>query len=182
MKIEKLKLKGTYEITLAPIYDKRGYFMRAYDKKIFEEHNLINEWVQENQSLSTNNGIIRGLHFQKPPYSETKFIRVIQGSILDVFVDLRRSSPTYGKWDSIKLSSENQKAVYIPKGFAHGFCTLESPALVFYKVDSLYTPESEDGLRWNDEKLNISWPAENPIVSEKDSRWIDFNDFKSPFD
>ena len=145
MKIERLKLKGTYEITLAPINDKRGYFMRAYDKNIFEEHNLINEWVQENQSLSTNNGIIRGLHFQKPPYSETKLIRVIQGSILDVFVDLRRSSPTYGKWDSIKLSSENQKAVYIPKGFAHGFCTLESPALVFYKVDSLYTPESEDG-------------------------------------
>ncbi|CAD5961990.1 dTDP-4-dehydrorhamnose 3,5-epimerase [Planktothrix tepida] len=181
MNIKPLKLKGTYEINLKSHQDERGYFMRIYDEDIFREQGLTTAWVQENQSLSKKQGIIRGLHFQKPPHDETKLVRVIQGKILDVFVDLRKNSETYGQWDSIELSEHNQTMVYIPKGFAHGFCTLTPNVIVYYKVDSPYHPEAEGGLIWNDESISIQWPFANPFLSDKDSQLRTFKEFVSPF-
>lgn len=181
MKISPLKLKGTYEITLNPRHDERGYFVRTYDEAIFNQYGMTNNWVQENQSLSKKKGVIRGLHFQNPPHAETKLVRVVLGAIFDVFVDLRKNSETYGQWDGIELSSDNYKAVYIPKGFAHGFCTLTEDAIVCYKVDSSYAPEAEGGLKWKDEFIGIEWPINEPLISEKDSRWGKLTDFDTPF-
>lgn len=168
MKLNTLKLEGTIEITPEPRGDNRGYFMRTYDLKMFTEAGAAREWVQENQSRSTQKGIVRGLHFQFPPYAETKLVRCIRGKILDVFVDLRKNSKTFGEWDSIELSEENKKMVYIPRGFAHGFCTLTEDCEVLYKVDNYYAPEAEGGLLWNDPKLGIPWPVDEPVLSDKD--------------
>jgi len=168
MEIKPLKLLGTYEIILAPRLDTRGYFMRTYDEAIFREHGLQTQWVQENQSKSATKFTLRGLHYQRPPHAETKLIRVVTGAILDIFVDLRAESPTYGQWDSLHLSVDGYNMVYIPKGFAHGFCTLTSDTTIFYKVDSFYTPDYEGGLRWNDPVLNIQWPTDNPFISDRD--------------
>lgn len=181
MEIKPLKLKGSYEIQLTPRGDHRGYFMRSYDQKIFSENNLQTNWIQENQSLSTKINTVRGLHFLNPPHTETKFIRVVEGKILDVFVDLRKNSETFGQWDSIELSRDNHKAVYIPKGFAHGFLTLSEITLVQYKVDSAYVAESDNGIRWNDPDLNIDWKIKEPILSERDKNLQFFLDFDSPF-
>ena len=181
MKITSLKIEGTYLIELNPIIDKRGYFVRTYEKELFESNHLSTNWLQENQSLSKQIHTIRGLHFQKPPHSETKLIRVIQGKILDVFIDLRKNSTTYGRWDSIELSENNNLCVYISKGFAHGFCTLTELTTVCYKVDSTYHPKSEGILSWNDPSLKIDWPICNPFISEKDNNGADFKSFVSPF-
>jgi dTDP-4-dehydrorhamnose 3,5-epimerase len=181
MEINALKLSGTYEIILKPSFDERGYFMRVYDEALFKKHHLQTEWPHENQSLSIRKNTLRGLHFQRPPHAETKLVRVITGSVVDVFVDLRNSSPTYGQWDSVELSAMNHKAVYIPKGFAHGFCTLTSDTVIAYKVDIPYAPAFEGGLRWNDSTLRIQWPADNPHVSPKDGKLELFSTFKSPF-
>ena len=164
MKIKERKLKGAFEIILKPNEDKRGLFMRIYDDKIFREFELHRDWVQENYSRTVQKGIIRGLHFQFPPYAETKLIRVICGSIFDVFVDLRKNSLTFGQWDSIFLSEDKFNYVYIPRGFAHGFCTLTHKCEVIYKVDNYYAPEHECGIIWNDDELNIDWPEKNPII------------------
>lgn len=181
MIIQPLKLVGTYSIQLSPHQDDRGYFMRSYDEKIFESMGLQIHWVQENQSLSLTKHTLRGLHFQRPPYAETKLVRVLAGTILDVFVDLRKDSATYGQWDQIELSAANQKAVYIPRGFAHGFCTITEQALVFYKVDNTYQRDHEGGLLWNDSSLKISWPTDKPFLSVKDGQWPSFENFESPF-
>ncbi|MDQ4121008.1 MAG: dTDP-4-dehydrorhamnose 3,5-epimerase [Acidobacteriota bacterium] len=181
MEVIPLKLKGSYEIRLAPRGDERGYFMRTYDREIFRANGLQTEWMQENQSLSTQLNTIRGLHFLLPPHTETKLVRTVQGKILDVFVDLRRESETFGQWDSIELSEENHRAVYIPKGFAHGFCTLTERAVVQYKVDSLYVGEADAGIRWNDSAIGIKWNARNPILSERDKNLPLLAEFDSPF-
>src|SRR5205085_1506301 len=117
---------------------------------------------------SRRKGVIRGLHFQRPPHAETKLVRVAAGAILDVFVELRRSSKTYGQWDSVELSAEKQKIVYIPKGFAHGYCALTEETLVLYKVDEYYAPDFEGGVRWDDPSLAIEWPAGEHLLSPKD--------------
>jgi len=182
VEIMQLRLSGTYQIALAPHYDERGYFMRVWDEQMSRRHGLTSAWVQENQSLSRRKGIIRGLHFQKPPHTETKLVRVAAGAILDVFVDLRKGSETYGQWDSLELSADNHRMVYIPRGFAHGLCTLTEEAVVLYKVDAYYAPESEGGLRWNDEVLRINWPTNDPLVSDKDRRLPSFKEFVSPFE
>lgn len=181
MEIRSLKLKGSFEIQLTPRGDHRGYFMRSYDRFFFSKNGLQTNWIQENQSLSTQINTIRGLHFLNPPHTETKFIRVVEGKILDVFVDLRKDSETFGHWDSIELSSDNHKAVYIPKGFAHGFLTLSKITLVQYKVDSAYVAEFDDGIRWNDPTLGIDWKVKQPILSERDKNLQFFADFNSPF-
>ena len=177
MKIRYRKFTGVFEITLEPHEDERGFFMRIYDKLIFQKHNIDRIWVQENHSKSIKKGIIRGLHFQFPPYTETKLVRCIRGAIFDVFVDLRKGSPTFGEWDYIILSEENNKMIYIPRGFAHGFCTLTEISEVLYKVDNYYTPHAEGGIVWNDETLKIDWPVENPILSDKDARLPSFKEF-----
>ena len=181
MEIRALKLRGTYEILLDPIHDDRGYFMRTYDQAIFREHGLVTSWVQENQSLSIWNRLIRGLHFQRPPHAETKLVRAVIGAIVEVFVDLRKDSETYGQWDSIILSADNYRAAYIPKGFANGFCTLTEKTLLAYRVDEYYAPELEGGIRWNDETLNIRWPTNAPYLSAKDKALPSFDEFVSPF-
>ena len=181
MEIRRLRLSGTFEIVLKPNIDVRGHFMRTYDSSILGEYGLQREWVQENESHTLRRHTIRGLHFQAPPFAETKLVRVAAGAVLDVFVDLRRDSPTYGAWDSIELSADNYKMAYIPRGFAHGFCTLSDHVLMLYKVDSRYSPQHEGSLRWNDPALAIRWPTDQPLVSERDGRAADFASFTSPF-
>jgi dTDP-4-dehydrorhamnose 3,5-epimerase len=171
MQVRPLKLEGAYEIVPTPRTDERGYFMRVYDADIFGRHGLVDSWVQENQSLSVRKGIIRGLHFQRPPYSETKLVCAVRGMAYDVFVDLRRDSPTYGKWEALELSENRGNMAYIPKGFAHGFCTLCENVVMLYKVDACYAPEFEDGLAWNDPELGIQWPTSSPLLSPKDAAW-----------
>jgi len=177
MDIVERKLSGVYEITLKPHRDSRGYFMRTYDKNQFAAASLDKEWVQENHSLSLKKGIIRGLHFQLPPFSETKLVRCTRGRIQDVFVDLRSGSKTFGQWESIELAEDNYKMILIPRGFAHGFCTLEENCEVLYKVDNYYSPQHENGLIWNDPELSINWLITDPVLSEKDQRNLTFKEF-----
>jgi dTDP-4-dehydrorhamnose 3,5-epimerase len=183
MEIKQRKLKGSYEITVDRIGDSRGYFMRSYDKTLFVENGLQTDWQQENQSYSSRLHTVRGLHFQKPPYSETKLVRVVQGKILDVFLDLRKDSETYGQWDSIELSDDNNKIIYIPRGFAHGFCTLTEHTIVQYKVDNTYTPSHEGGILWNDPAVGVNWgiKEETAFLSERDKSLVSFSSFDSPF-
>ena len=182
MLIKPLKVKDAYEITLKPFHDQRGYFIVTYDPDIFTEHGLTNDWVQENQSGNLGKGILRGLHFQRPPHAETKLVRAVVGTVFDMFLDLRRSSPSYGKWDSVILSADKFNMVYIPKGCAHAYCTISEESIIAYKVDARYAPEASGGIRWDDPDLNIPWPLEDePILSERDMRWGSFTDFESPF-
>jgi dTDP-4-dehydrorhamnose 3,5-epimerase len=181
MEVKPLKLEGAFEITFNRIGDARGYFMETYSQRVFDEHGLQTNWIQENQSLSTQLHTIRGLHFQKPPFAQAKLVRVVRGEILDVLVDLRKDSKTYGVWDAVKLSEENCKAAYIPQGFAHGFCTLTDSAVVQYKIDNAYAPQSEMGIRWDDLDIGIDWNVEKPILSDKDTNLPFFKDFVSPF-
>lgn len=177
MLIKERKFKGVFEVQLEPHEDKRGFFMRVYDNKIFKNYGLDKNWVQENHSLSKEKSIIRGLHFQFPPHTETKLVRVVSGEIYDVILDLRKDSATFGKWDSIILSADNKKMLYIPRGFAHGMCTLTKNCGVLYKTDKYYAPESEGFIKWDDPDLGIDWPVDNPILSEKDSRTKSFREF-----
>jgi len=178
MLIKERKLKGVFEMQPEPKEDNRGFFMRVYDDEVFKQHGLHRNWVQENHSLSVNKGTIRGFHFQFPPAAETKLVRVINGEVFDVYVDLRKGSPTFGKWDSIILSAENKKMLYIPRGFAHGMCTLKNNSVMLYKVDSYYTPNKEGCIKWDDPQLGIKWPIKGePIISEKDAKAKSFKEF-----
>ncbi len=181
MEIKPLRLEGTFEIISRRIGDARGYFMQIYDRELFAARGLQTVWIQENQSLSTRRHTLRGLHFQAPPFAQAKLVRVARGEILDVFVDLRKDSATCGQWDAIRLSEENCRAVYIPHGFAHGFCTLSEEVVVQYKVDNVYAPEFDKGIRWNDPDIGIRWEAAEPFLSEKDSNLPLYKDFVSPF-
>jgi dTDP-4-dehydrorhamnose 3,5-epimerase len=182
MKITPLTLAGAYEITFEPRCDHRGYFTRVYSEDFFRQHGLQTSWVQENQSLTKTIHTIRGLHFQRPPFAETKFIRVVSGAIWDVMVDLRRSSPTYGQWVAVEIAAEKHNAVYIPRGFAHGFCSLTDNVVLVYKVDAPYAPEAEGGVRWDDPMLKIDWPTRHPILSARDSSLPTLSDFQTPFE
>ncbi|QFF97989.1 dTDP-4-dehydrorhamnose 3,5-epimerase [Psychrobacillus glaciei] len=150
--------------------DHRGFFMESFSAKIFEEHGFSFDFVQDNHSLSAESGTIRGIHYQLEPYAQTKLLRVTRGAVYDVIVDIRNGSPTYGKWEGFILSEDNKKQLLVPKGFAHGFCTLVKDTEVQYKVDNYYSPEHDRGISWNDPQLNIPWPTNNPILSEKDKK------------
>jgi len=177
MLIKERRIKGVFEIQLNPHEDERGFFMRVYDIQVFEKYKIHRNWVQENHSLSVEKGVIRGMHFQLPPHSEAKLIRVVNGEIYDVFIDLRKDSPTLGQWDSINLSADNKKMIYIPRGLAHGFCTLTENCEILYKMDNYYTPNSEGNIKWNDSDVGINWPVNNPIISEKDLKAKSFREF-----
>jgi len=170
MKIEPRKLKGSFEISFAPRGDNRGYFMRLYDAEIFKAAGLNFPWAQENEARTEKAGVLRGMHFQRPPHAETKMVRCVEGAVFDAFVDLRQGSPTYGQWDALVLSAEKKNMVVIPRGFAHGYFTLTPNSVVIYKVDNAYTPEHEGGLRWNDPAIGIEWPlgGAEPILSDRD--------------
>ena len=163
--------------------DDRGYFFESYNEARFNRQGIFVQWVQDNQS-SSQGGVIRGLHYQLPPFAQTKLVRVLKGKILDVAVDIRKGSPTFGKSVSIVLSAKNKKQLLIPKGFAHGFSVLSDKADVFYKCDTYYNKESEAGILFNDKDLNIDWgvPDDMIIVSEKDKLHPSFRDCINTFE
>ena len=160
--------------------DPRGYFLESYNEAVMASFGIDQAFVQDNQSMS-NKGTIRGLHFQKPPHAQGKLVRVIKGAVIDVVVDIRKQSATYGKTFSIELSEQNFTQFYIPPGFAHGFEVLEDETIFVYKCTEVYHPESEGGLPWNDADLNIQWRSQTPILSEKDQQYQAFSVFESPF-
>ena len=162
--------------------DGRGYFYESYNQKVFLDHGILINFVQDNQSSSVY-GVIRGLHYQAEPFAQTKLIRVLNGTILDAAVDIRKSSPTYGKAYTIELSAANKKQLLVPKGFAHGYSVISETAEVFYKCDEFYNRESERGIAYNDPYLQIDWkiPKEKIIVSEKDSRHPSLEDGDNTF-
>ncbi len=156
--------------------DERGFFFESYNKKLFQSHHIPDEFVQDNQSYSVY-GVIRGLHYQREPYTQSKLVRVIEGEILDVVLDMRAGSPGFGKTYSILLSAENRKQIYVPRGFAHGFSVLSEKALITYKCDQFYNKQSEAGILYNDTALNIDWqiPSNKELVSPKDIHLPGFN-------
>lgn len=180
MEIIKTKIKDLLIIKPRVFRDERGYFFEAFNETLFKENGLNFNFVQDNESKSQK-GVLRGLHFQKPPYSQGKLVRVIKGAVLDVAVDLRKDSETYGQHFSVELTEENKTMYWIPPGFAHGFLTLRDETIFSYKCTNLYNKESEGAIIWNDKDLNIDWGISNPIVSEKDKIAPDFNSFNSPF-
>jgi dTDP-4-dehydrorhamnose 3,5-epimerase len=181
MEISKTHIEGLVVITPKVFNDERGYFFESWNKEIFEKNGIVGEFSQDNQSLSMN-GVLRGLHLQNPPYQQGKLVRVIKGSVMDVAVDIRKDSPTYGEHQTIYLSGENKKMFWIPPGFAHGFVTLEDNTIFSYKCTNVYNKESEVTLSWDDEDLNVDWCTALEVrVSEKDEQGIKFKNFKTKF-
>ena len=180
MKINKTFIEDLLIIEPQLFKDDRGFFYESYNKNNLDK--VIDVvFVQDNESKS-NRGVIRGLHFQKPPHAQTKLVRCVSGEVLDIAVDLRKNSKTYGKSFSIELSSKNNKQLFVPKGFAHGFQVLSEEAIVNYKVDNFYNPKYESGIIWNDKDLSIDWNLDiKPVLSVKDLKLISFKELKSPF-
>ena len=173
-------IKGVYVIEVKRYGDNRGYFMETYKKEDFEKAGLVFDFVQDNQSKSKK-GVLRGLHYQKK-FPQTKLVRVIEGEVYDVAVDLRKDSPTFGKYFGVVLSAEKGNQFLIPKGFAHGFYVLSETATFVYKVDEFYHPEDEGGFMWNDPEVGVKWPLDGePLLSEKDKVQLSFEDSKGLF-
>ena len=183
MTIEQTPIKDLVIINPTVFQDDRGYFFEAYNKAKFQENGIKYDFIQDNQSFSKR-GVIRGLHLQINPFAQAKLVRVIEGEILDVAIDLRKNSPTYGQHFSVVLSAENKKQLMVPHGFAHGFSVLRETASVMYKVDQLYNKESERGIRYDDSVLNIDWHVNSNeiIVSEKDLILSSFNEIDWSFE
>ena len=180
MNFIKTEIEGVYIIEPKVFGDHRGYFFESYNEKEFKENGLDYTFVQDNQSKSKK-GVLRGLHFQKT-YPQAKLVRVLEGEVFDVAVDLRKGSKTYGKWVGVILSSENNRQFMIPRGFAHGFVVLSETATFTYKCDEFYHPEDEGGLMWNDEDINIKWPFEGEVLlSDKDKKHPSFKESKISF-
>jgi len=166
--IIKTKLDGVIIIEPKVFRDERGFFTESYSLKKFREAGLNYNFIQDNHSLSVSEGTIRGLHYQANPKAQTKLVRILKGEALDVAIDIRQGSPTYRQWISITLSAENMRQLIIPRGFAHGICTLTPDTEVFYKVDEFYALDCDRAIRWNDPDIAIEWPYNNPLLSEKD--------------
>jgi len=176
MTIEESSLPGAYMIGLERREDDRGFFARTFCANEFADRGLETGLVQANMSWNPKQGTLRGMHFQRPPHAEVKVIRATRGAIYDVIIDLREDSPTYKRWFGVELTEENRTALYVPKGFAHGFQTLAPDTEVHYLVTEFYTPDAEDGVRWDDPAFGIEWPdPANAIVSPKDAAWPDFS-------
>lgn len=180
MEIIKTKIEGLLIIKPQVFTDARGYFYESFNKDNFKTHGIDFGFVQDNESKSQKN-VLRGLHFQNPPFAQGKLVRVIKGSVLDVAVDIRKNSATYGQWESVKLTEENKLMYWIPPGFAHGFITLEDDTIFSYKCTNGYNKDSEGSIQWDDTSLNIDWGIENPILSEKDMQGPAFDGFLSEF-
>ena len=180
MNIETFPILGPVLFTPKVIADERGHFFESYSKEFFRSHGIEVDFVQDNQSLS-NKGIVRGLHFQAPPFEQGKLVRVCRGSVIDIIVDIRKSSDTYGQSLSIELSDKNFKIFWVPPGFAHGFSVLEDHTIFQYKCSGYYNKSSEGGIHYKDDFLNLNWNVSNPIVSEKDNLLPSFNTFNTPF-
>lgn len=170
MNVEKTAIEGLIIIEPKIFSDYRGYFFESFQEEKYREFGIpVDEFVQENISKSSKN-VLRGLHFQRNPFAQGKFVQVLRGRVLDVAVDIRKSSPTFGKFVMVELSEENHKQLWIPAGFAHGFLSLEDDTIFTYKVTNVYSPEHDGGVRFDDPDIGIAWPVENPIVSEKDGK------------
>jgi len=183
MKIEGAGLQGLKLLTPKRIADGRGFFSETYRADVLAQHGIDLLFVQDNHSLSMPAGVVRGLHFQSPPYAQAKLVRVVRGRILDVAVDIRRGSPTYGRHVAVELSAENWQQLLVPAGFAHGFCTLIEETEVVYKVSSYYSASHDQGVLWNDPALGIAWPvtAAKAILSERDRKHPSLATLASPF-
>jgi len=183
MDVRNLGLPGVILLRPRRFADARGYFTETYNEKAFQAAGIAARFVQDNQSFSARRGTIPGLHFQLPPAAQAKLVRVLHGSVYDVAVDLRAGSPGYGRWVAETLTAEGGEQLFVPRGFAHAFCTLQPDTLVAYKVDEFYVPASDSGLIWNDPTLAIEWPVaqSEAVLSEKDLKLGRFADFVSPF-
>jgi len=168
MKITRTNLEGVVVVEPDVFGDCRGFFMESWSKRKLEELGLFYDFVQDNHSLSTVKGTLRGIHFQRGDKAQAKLVRCTRGAVLDVAVDLRPSSPTYKQWVSVELSAENKKQLMIPRGFGHGFVTLADDVEFLYKADNYYAPEADGGIRWNDPELGVEWGVESPVLSPKD--------------
>jgi dTDP-4-dehydrorhamnose 3,5-epimerase len=168
------ELKGAYIIDLERREDDRGFFARTWCQNEFEAQGLVARIVQANTSYNKLKGTLRGMHYQRAPYAETKLVRAVRGAIVDIIVDLRPDSPTYKRWISVELTADNRRALFVPEGFAHGFQTLEDNTDVSYQVSAFYTPGAEGGARYNDPAFDIQWPLPISVISDKDATWPDF--------
>jgi dTDP-4-dehydrorhamnose 3,5-epimerase len=181
--VESLPLEGVLRVVPKRFGDARGFFSETYNREAFRAVGIDCDFVQDNHSRSAERGTVRGLHFQIAPHPQAKLVRVLRGAIFDIAVDLRRASPTFGRSCGTTLTADDGSQIFIPRGFAHGFCTLEAGTEVIYKVDSLYSREHERGLRWNDPGLNIEWPiaAGEAVLNERDRQWPLFADLAAYF-
>ena len=182
MEIIKTNIEGVVIIEPRIFKDDRGYFFESFSQREFEEKVCKTTFVQDNESKSSY-GVLRVLHFQKPPFAQSKLVRVIKGAVLDVAVDIRKGSPTFGQYVSVELTGENHRQFFIPRGFAHGFSVLSEEVIFQYKCDNFYSPQSEGAIAWNDPDLNIDWriPAEKVVLSEKDSKHPRLKDWQNVF-
>lgn len=183
MQIIKTDIEGVLIVEPTVFGDARGYFFESFNERSFQEQTGMDiHFVQDNESKSCY-GVVRGLHFQRPPYAQSKLVRVVKGEVLDVAVDIRRHSPTYGHYVAVRLTADSHRQFFIPKGFAHGFSVLSDDAVFQYKCDAFYEPSSEDALAWDDQMLAIDWqiPLDKVILSEKDKNHQNFKDFDTPF-
>ncbi len=183
MEVIKTAIDGLAIIEPKVFKDARGYFFESFSQREFDQKVRPIRFVQDNESMSSH-GVIRGLHFQAPPYSQSKLVRCVKGRVLDVAVDIRKGSPTYGQHVAVELSEENHRELFIPRGFAHGFAVLSDTAIFQYKCDNFYTPEADYGINIKDDDLGIDWliPIEKAILSEKDLKHACLKDFDTPFD
>lgn len=183
MEIINTAIDGVVIIEPRVFKDTRGYFFESFSQREFEEKVRKIKFVQDNESMSSY-GVMRGLHFQRPPFSQSKLVRCVKGAVLDVAVDIRKGSPTYGQHVAVELTEDNHRQFFIPRGFAHGFAVLSETAVFQYKCDNFYAPEADGGISIKDENLCIDWriPVDNAILSEKDIKHISLKDFDSPFD
>ena len=182
MVITESKIEGLFIIEPRVFEDTRGVFYETFNEKIFKEKTGVElSFCQDNESISKKN-VLRGLHFQNPPFAQGKLVRVVSGRVIDIALDIRKSSKTYGQYESIELSAENKKQFWIPPGFAHGFVALEDNSIFNYKCTNYYNPVSEATIQWNDPSLNIDWQINMPIISEKDQKGIDFTTFVTEFE
>lgn len=182
MKFIKTEISGVFILEPLVFRDNRGYFLESFNLEKFEQNVCTIKFVQDNESKSSK-GVLRGLHFQKPPFDQAKLVRCIEGRVMDVVVDIRKGSQTFGKHFAIELTGENKRQLFVPKGFAHGFSVLSDTAVFAYKVDNMYAPESDSGIRYDDKELNIDWglTEEEVQLSQKDKNLSLFKDFDSPF-
>lgn len=183
MKVIKTAIDGVYILEPRIFRDDRGYFFESFSQREFEEKIGKINFVQDNESKSSY-GVMRGLHFQRPPYAQSKLVRCVKGAVLDVAVDIRKGSPTYGQHVAVELTADNHRQFFIPRGFAHGFAVLSDEAIFQYKCDNFYAPQADGGISILDASLNIDWqiPTEKAILSEKDTKHPLLQDFDSPFD
>lgn len=168
MEIQETELRGVFLLTPKVFGDARGWFMESWSKRVFEEAGIHVDFVQDNQSFSAQKGTLRGLHYQLNPMCQAKLVRCTRGELFDVAVDIRRGSPQYGRWTGARLSAENKRQLFIPRGFAHGFITLTDDVEIQYKADNYYAPECDGGIRWDDPEIGVEWPIKPVILSEKD--------------